>query len=191
MNQLAQISVIDPLDAAITRVKLILFRPFNLEKWFLIGFCAWLALLGQGGGPSAGFRWNVHSAEQVKHEIARYLPIIIVAGAILLTVGVAVKIVFLWLSSRGRFTLYILFQIVISLAVGMILAVIVLATCCCAGCIMTIPFIGTVFLLPLLVFGRSYSLLYLAQYGPAYNAIAAPPAPAQPQPYTPPPVQGL
>jgi hypothetical protein len=312
-----RISVIDPVHAAIERVKLILFRPFNLERWFIIGFCAWLASLGQsggGGGGSGNFQWNAHSGEQLKHEIAQYLPIIIAVGAVLLVVGIAVHIVFLWLSSRGRFmflhcvaenaaqvkvpwrryrvqgnslflfrlavgfialfcvgllvagaivlgitfgrgagplpiivvvavsipvlllvvlvftligkftedfvvplmalrgctcvvawhefmallgankgrfTLYILFQIVISLAVGMIVLVVVLATCCCAGCIMAIPYIGVVFLLPLHVFSRSYSLLYMAQYGPAYNAIALPPAPAQPDPYAPPPVQGL
>jgi hypothetical protein len=43
------ISVIDPISPAIDRVKLILFQPFDLAKWFVIGFCAWLAYLGQRG----------------------------------------------------------------------------------------------------------------------------------------------
>ncbi len=52
------ISVVDPVIPAIERVKTILFRPFDLGKWFVIGFCAWLA--GQtrpgGGGGQRGVR---------------------------------------------------------------------------------------------------------------------------------------
>ena len=71
--------------------------------------------------------------------------------------------------NKGKFTLYILFQIVIAMAIGIIILALVCVTCCCAGCIMAIPYIGTVLLLPILVFGRSYSLYYLAQYGRGYN----------------------
>jgi hypothetical protein len=49
-------------------------------------------------------------------------------------------------------------------------------TCCIAGCLMALPYVGTVALLPVLVFKRSYSIYYLAQFGPAYNVF--PPAPA-------------
>jgi hypothetical protein len=34
---------------------------------------------------------------------------------------------------------------------------------------MIIPYLGTVLLLPILVFKRAYSLHYLAQYGPQYD----------------------
>jgi len=71
--------------------------------------------------------------------------------------------------NKGKFTLYILFQIVIAIAIGIIILALVCVTCCCAGCIMAIPYIGTVFLLPILVFSRSYSLYYLGQYGGQYN----------------------
>ncbi len=37
---------------AYERVVTVLFRPFNLNRWFSIGFCAWLAYLGVGGGSS-------------------------------------------------------------------------------------------------------------------------------------------
>ena len=43
------VSVIDPIGPAFEKVKTILFRPFDLGKWFIIGFCAWLARLGEGG----------------------------------------------------------------------------------------------------------------------------------------------
>ena len=48
------VSVVEPLTPAIERVKTVLFRPFDLGKWFVIGFCAWLAQLGkyEGGGGS-------------------------------------------------------------------------------------------------------------------------------------------
>ncbi len=49
-----RVSVIDPVTPAIDRVKLILFKPFELRKWFVIGFCAWLAYLGAGGGGGGG-----------------------------------------------------------------------------------------------------------------------------------------
>ena len=44
------------------------------------------------------------------------------------------------------------------------------------GCLLIIPYLGTVLLLPVLVFKRSYSLHYLAQYGREYDAF--PPATA-------------
>ena len=48
------VSVIDPIGQAFEKVKTILFRPFELGKWFIIGFCAWLAYLGSGGGCGGG-----------------------------------------------------------------------------------------------------------------------------------------
>jgi hypothetical protein len=36
-----------------------------------------------------------------------------------------------------------------------------------------IPYLGTVLMLPILVFERSYSLYYLAQYGPEWDVFAA------------------
>ena len=44
------VSVMEPIGHAINKTKHILFDPFNLEKWFVIGFCAWLAGLAGGGG---------------------------------------------------------------------------------------------------------------------------------------------
>lgn len=321
------ISVLDPLGAAIERVKVVLFQPFNLERWFIIGFCAWLASLMEAGGGGGGSGPNINldrgSVEQFQREVVQNLPVIIAVGGTLLVVGIVVQIVCLWLSSRGkfmflhcvatnraevripwrnyrlqgnslflfrlavffvgffcfalligtavalgvvlgqsggpapvivvaacalpvflllvvvfalvgkftedfvtpvmmlrgslcvpawreflgllgankgRFALYILFQIIFGMAVARILLLIAVATCCCAACIMAIPYIGTVFLLPLLVFWRAYSVIYLAQYGPPYDLIGAltpAPEPAPPM-YMPPsgpsgsgPVQGL
>jgi len=44
-----EISVTEPLTLAYDRMKLVLFQPFDPGKWFVIGFCAWLAGLGESG----------------------------------------------------------------------------------------------------------------------------------------------
>ena len=53
-SQLRPISVVEPVGAAIEKTKCILFQPFDLAKWFIIGFCAFLATLGGGGGGNFG-----------------------------------------------------------------------------------------------------------------------------------------
>jgi hypothetical protein len=89
------------------------------------------------------------------------------------------------LSARpGQFVLYLLFQIVLSMAIGMVVMGILVATCCCC-CLMLVPYISTVLLLPVLVFKRAYSLYFLAQFGPEYD-VFPPPPPAQPSPGLPP-----
>jgi hypothetical protein len=70
--------------------------------------------------------------------------------------------------NKARFVLYILFQIVIAIAIGAIISIGFCIGCClcCVSVLLLIPYIGTVILLPLLVFKRAYSLLYLQQFGP-------------------------
>jgi hypothetical protein len=77
--------------------------------------------------------------------------------------------------NKARFLLYILFSIVLAVAIGFAVIAIVLLTCCCAGCLLAIPYLGTVLYLPVLIFARSYSLYYLAQYGPGFDVFAHPP----------------
>ena len=309
-----RVSVIDPITPAIDRVKLILFRPFDLRKWFVIGFCAWLAYLGAGGGPGGGGggggsgpHYNVpheqfESGEQIKEgiETARnyvsnnmywILPVTVTVVVVVILIGLLVA----WLNSRGRFmflhcvatnkaqvavpwhkfrqqgnslflfrivlgiisfvvvvvpivgivvlivmmvtgaapgivsipgiiilsltifvlsillflvkkftfdfvvpimflrmasctacwrefmtilsanklrfALYLLFQIVIVFVIGAIKMIGFCIGCClcCASCLLLIPYIGTVILLPVLVFERAYSLYYLQQYGPQFD----------------------
>jgi hypothetical protein len=293
------VSVIDPIGPAFERVKTILFRPFDIGKWFIIGFCAWLAYLGKGGGGGGGGRggrghYDVHEGiGQAKHFVLENLYWIIPVAVVLVVIGIIFWLVFTWLSSRGRFMflhcvahnkaevtipwtkfrqhanslflfrivlglisfaiiglpvlfaigcivmmiagdgafaigilggiliglfilvgaiifglirkftmdfvvpimflrttsctagwrefltilsvnkghfiVYILFQIVIGIAIGAIILTVVLITCCCAGCFLAIPYIGTVLMLPVHVFTRSYSLLYLKQFGPEFD----------------------
>jgi len=307
-----EISVTEPLALAYEWVKQMLFQPFDLAKWFTIGFCAWLAGLGEsgGGGNFNGFNGGNHEAKNggqpleefrhFYHQASDYVvanlywivPVAIGAGLFLL----ALWLVVLWLNSRGKFMLlhcvalnraevevpwckfanaansllrfriglgligmvvmlpligftalvilrmvlrgeadvagvmtavglvlalilvslvfaiihkflvdfvvpimflrggsclaawreflallagnagnfmlYILFQIVLTMAIGAMVLLAVLVTCCIAGCLLLLPFLGTVLLLPVLVFKRAYPLYYLAQYGPQYDAFA-------------------
>jgi hypothetical protein len=74
-------------------------------------------------------------------------------------------------ANKLRFTLYLLFQIVIKIVIGVMVGIgICIGFCfCCASCLLFIPYIGTVILLPVLVFTRAYSLYYLQQYGPQFD----------------------
>jgi hypothetical protein len=315
--QIRRVSVIDPIGPAFERVRTILFHPFDLEKWFIIGFGAWLAQLGHGGGGGGGNRTGFKvDRENIRHDIgqaweyvAHNLDWIIPVAIAVAVIVVGLWLLFLWLSSRGRFMflycvaqnkaevinpwhhfrghannlfafqaivglitigaaivpfvlggiiawastatlgfsplaivslvaagvyffavlvvaavigkftkdfivpimyrhagravsawqvlldllsvnkarffLYILIQITITIAFGTAVVVSVCYTCCCAACLFAIPYIGTVIMLPLHVFGRSYSLYYLAQYGPEFNVFEPSPgpttAPSEPQ----------
>jgi hypothetical protein len=108
-----RVSVIDPIGPAIEHVRLMLFRPFDFSKWFIIGFCAWLATLGQrGGGPNFNFGFNDHHHRAdsctsglagAKEALHVYMPWIILGAVIIIPVIIVLWLVFTWLSSRGRF----------------------------------------------------------------------------------------
>ena len=291
-----------------------LFQPFDLGKWFVIGFCAWLAYLGEAGsgsGPGPGGNFGNHShgngadfrhgLEQAWSYVLNNLYWIVPVAAFVIFLCLALGLLFLWLNSRGKFmflhcvalnraevvvpwnkferegnslfwfrlalgligavltlpllviiaviilrmilhgepdvsgivtaaglalgffllaivfaiikkftldfvvpimflrggkcwaawkefygllsanpgqfVLYILFQIVLSMAIGVIVLGAIIITCCIAGCLMMLPYLGTVLLLPVLIFKRAYPLYYLAQYGPQYDVFPPPPAP--------------
>ena len=107
--QQLSISVIDPISPAIEKVKLILFKPFDLGKWFVIGFCAWLAYLSGGGFncnlnfPFRGLRHRGTLPAQLENFFESNIPLVLLLGSIVFIVAIAVAIVLLWLSSRGRF----------------------------------------------------------------------------------------
>ena len=306
-EQLKRISVIDPLDPAFERVKIILFKPFDLGKWFIIGFCAWLAYIGSGGGGGGGgggngsAQWNMddvrHQIEEAKEFFLENMFWIIPVGIIVMLAIIVFWILFTWLSSRGRFmflhcvaenkaevkipwtkfrehagslflfrivvglvsfvilglpfllialslfamltgptivlaipvivtavlvfillgivfwlihrftmdfvvpimflrttscttgwreflnllsmnkarfTLYAFFRILIGIAIGVVifLSFCISCCCCCVGVLLLIPYIGTVILLPVYVFERSYLLYYMRQYGPQFDVFS-------------------
>lgn len=109
------ISVLEPIAHAINKTKHILFDPFNLEKWFVIGFCAWLAALGSGGGGGGNYNFNFssdspHSAldinqlgQEVSAFLAQALPWLIPVAIVIIVFGVAIALLVIWLKSRGQF----------------------------------------------------------------------------------------
>jgi hypothetical protein len=69
----------------------------------------------------------------------------------------------------GEMLLYCLFWIVLALATALVACLATCATCCIAA----IPYVGTVILLPLFVLLRSFSLLFIRQFGPDYDVWAS------------------
>jgi hypothetical protein len=110
-SQYAKISVLDPLAPAIERVKAILFKPFDLGKWFVIGLCAWLAYLGKGGGGGGGNGPNFQrhgvkpeqALEQAKHFVTENLFWIVPVAIFVMMLIIVLWLVVVWLSSRGKF----------------------------------------------------------------------------------------
>jgi hypothetical protein len=105
------VSYLDPLQRAIARARSILFTPFRLETWLVLGFAAFLSDWFSGGWGQAGWErkyvsGGVHSGPFF-HGLHLYdwKPALIwgplLAG--LIALGLVVAVVFLWLGSRGKF----------------------------------------------------------------------------------------
>ena len=302
----ARISVTDPVSHALRRTSRVLFKPFDLGKWFVLGFCAWLAWIGQGGGNS--FSWNVPRDEAelgagaVGDWIDANLALFVVLAAIVVVLVVGLVVLLTWLSSRGKlmfldgvvhnrgavvepwhrfkvqgnslfgfrvvvaliallvfgvlatlmilnlvamnnensdigfgamvilglwiavllamgivfglvsvalndiivpimwlrgcrvmdawsefrpllgahartFVLYVLMKILLGIVIVFIGCLATCVTCCIAA----LPYVGTVILLPLFVFRRSYSIYFLSQFGPEYASLGPVDAPPVPQ----------
>ena len=107
VNGEARIEIFKPLEEAFEVTKQILFRPFDLKKWFVIGFAAWLANLGSGTYNFNPNRegWKdtpvVQTFTSWLSEIPR--PVLIGGIVALVVLVLAVVIVFAWLRARGRF----------------------------------------------------------------------------------------
>jgi len=286
----SKIQIFKPFGEAFELMKKILFQPFDLKKWFVIGFAAWLASLGAGAGGNFNYPSKRDEVQKVNDAISQIPHSILVGGIILLVVLVLILIVLCaWLRARGGFMftdcivknrgavaapwrefrtegnsyflfsllvgfvlliaaavlslpfmvpiiadvtfrhthtvylistiaawafvmilflvawsvlasfmgpimyvrrcrafeafgaaaglisehpgevlLYWLFLIVLALASAMVGCIAACATCC----IVAIPYVGTVILLPVFVLLRSFSLLFLRQFGPDYDVWA-------------------
>ncbi len=102
---------------SIDRMKDILFRPFVLGKWFVLGFSAWLATLGEnGGGSKSSFNKDsgdtgggaeissdiIGAVNNVLSEYGGIIAIIVTVGVIVM---IAVFLLVMWLRCRGKFML--------------------------------------------------------------------------------------
>jgi len=98
------IEIFRPFGEAFELMKKILFQPFDLKKWLVIGFAAWLANLCGGAG---GFNYRYYRREEMQkvNEVLGQIPhSLLVTGICVLVCFVLVLIVlFAWLRARGCF----------------------------------------------------------------------------------------
>src|SRR5213076_2244213 len=106
-----KIEVLKPFSDAIELTKQILFRPFDLKKWFFIGFAAWLAHIR----GDFNFRSNYEYARRTGfHRVPAFQWLtdavhrapwwtVIFVIPVLIVLVVAVCVLFAWLRARGRF----------------------------------------------------------------------------------------
>ncbi len=105
------IPLLSLLDPAVERTRTILFRPFDLVKWLVIGFACWLARLAQFGSYSS-FETKVPrlpsnpqdgaaAASEIWHSTLGALGL--VAILIIAVIGLALLVLFLWLGAMGQF----------------------------------------------------------------------------------------
>lgn len=138
------ISVTGAADRAVARTRVVLLRPFSLGKWLVLGFCTFLAQLGEGTGFSFNYRqWGRRGPGQLP---IRQIRDWIMANSLLLLVGVLC---------------ILLIGLAIAVLVGTCL------TCCIAG----LPYIQSVVFLPVYVFFRCFSVCFLEQFGEDWRLI--------------------
>jgi hypothetical protein len=99
-----QIQIFKPFGEAFELMKKILFQPFDLKKWLVIGFAAWLASLGASGG---GFNYQTNRREDVQKLTDTFNqiphPILIAGICVLIALVLVLIVLFAWLRARGRF----------------------------------------------------------------------------------------
>lgn len=105
-----RIAYFEPLSRAWERTRVILWQPFDLAKWLLLAFSAWLAGMTTDAGSSLAWRtdandlgrqpWNgvEHAWDRVASG-AVWLPLALIG--IMIAIGIAVLL--LWVSSRAKF----------------------------------------------------------------------------------------
>lgn len=106
-----QIGYAEPLNRAWARMKVILFEPFDLVKWIVIGFTAWLAqfLDGGSGGGSSSWDLDKRGPAEIARDFGRnvdyYLNELVWAPFVLFLVFlvIAFVVLMLWISSRAKF----------------------------------------------------------------------------------------
>jgi hypothetical protein len=100
------IQIFKPFGEAFELMKKILFQPFDLKKWFVIGFGAWLANLASSGG-SFNYQFDRHDEVRKLNEAISQIPhsILVLGIALLIFFVFALIVLFAWLRARGHFML--------------------------------------------------------------------------------------
>ena len=101
------IKYLEPLQAAWDRMVRILFRPFDLNKWLVVGFAAWLATLTDGGVsfPTGIGDWGSVSqaGEEASREMGELGGCIVAAIVVAVVLVLAFIVLVLWIEARGEF----------------------------------------------------------------------------------------
>jgi hypothetical protein len=106
------IDYLEPLSRAWERMKSILWRPFDLATWVVLGFSAWLAGLADGAG-GGGWKWildeddfpsryHVGSMGDGFREASEALILLPIIFVVVMAVA-ALLLLILWVSSRAKF----------------------------------------------------------------------------------------
>lgn len=104
------VPVTDAIGRGWERMAKICFQPFDLAKWLGLGFCSFLAGLGQGGfrlqlptqnlpGPGGG------QAQSIEDWISNNVDLVVGLGVLIGIVVIGLMLLVLWLGSRGKFML--------------------------------------------------------------------------------------
>src|SRR6266516_6977145 len=98
-----RIEIFKPFGEAFELMNKILFQPFDLKKWLVIGFAAWLANLGGGGGFN--YSYNRREEMQKVNETLSQIPysLLVTGICVLICFVVVLIVVFAWLRARGCF----------------------------------------------------------------------------------------
>ena len=104
------VSFVDPLRSAWQRMVRVLFRPFSLSKWFVLGFAAFLSEgLSHGAGGRSSFRQRtgggVPDLSGALERLAEFFrhPVWGAVALVVLTLACIAFLLLLWVNSRGRF----------------------------------------------------------------------------------------
>ncbi len=99
------------VDQAFERMSAVLFRAFDVTRWFSIGFCAWLAYIGSKSSPNFN-QTGTASAESIKQKVDDVLrqgvamlddTPKLVFGATIMLIALLLGVLFCRLRSRGDF----------------------------------------------------------------------------------------
>jgi hypothetical protein len=107
-----RVRVLEAISPAWAHVRRVLFQPFDLGRWFILGFLSFLQSLGEGGCGFRGFdipeRKTVqpHDEEvlrEILRWIAEHLPVVLTICGVGLLLLIALGLLLMWLSARGTF----------------------------------------------------------------------------------------
>lgn len=103
------VSVTLAVERAASWTKRILFTRSTFSKWLALGFCAFLANLGRGGGGVGNYNpsfWHGDGFPEFRHAaewFTSHMELILAIGAVIVLLCIALGILLTWLSSRGEF----------------------------------------------------------------------------------------